>query len=107
LRGSGIAWIVLRYHKRPSALATAFDVAHGVWRARRAARGERFAIVHARSYVPSLIALGCRGASGAKFLFDMRGFWIDEKIEAGHWRRHGWLARLARRWERRFFREAD
>lgn len=107
LRACGIAWIRLRYHKRPSALATAFDVLHGIWRARRAARADRFAVVHARSYVPSLIALGGRGASGAKFVFDMRGFWIDEKIEAGHWPADGWLSRLARRWERRFFAEAD
>src|SRR5581483_9432837 len=65
------------------------------------------AIVHARSYVSSLVALGCRGASDAKFIFDMRGFWVDEKIEAGHWRRAGRLVRLARYWERRFLDQAD
>ena len=107
LRSSGLTWLPLRYHKRPSALATAFDVAHGIWRGRRLARRGRVAIVHARSYVPALIALGCRGASNAKFVFDMRGFWIDEKIEAGHWPPGGWLTRVARRWERRFFAEAD
>lgn len=107
LRAVGVTWMPLRYHKWPSALATLFDVVHGIWCARRAARGERFAIVHARSYVPALIALGCRRAIGAKFVFDMRGFWVDEKIEAGHWRRGGWLVRVARRWERTFLNQAD
>ena len=30
IREAGITWIPLRYHKRPSALATAFDIAQGV-----------------------------------------------------------------------------
>lgn len=108
LEQRGITWIALRYHKWPSAAATAWDVAHGIWRGRRAARRHPFDIVHARSYVPALIALGCRwGTRPARFLFDMRGFWIDEKVEAGHWPADSWLTRLARRCERRFLRDAD
>lgn len=108
LEQRGIRWIALRYHKSPSAAATAWDVAHGIWRARRAARRAPFDVVHARSYVPALIALGCRRRKRrARFLFDMRGFWVDEKVEAGHWRPGSWLTRLARRCERRFLRAAD
>jgi glycosyltransferase involved in cell wall biosynthesis len=63
--------------------------------------------VHARGYVPALIALRTKHASHAKFLFDMRGFWVDEKVEAGHWRSGGLLYRIGKRCERRFLAEAD
>ena len=102
---AGIAWIALAYHKRPPVLSTARDVFAGIRHGRRVVRAGA-TIVHARGYVPSLIALGVRG-SRAKFLFDMRGFWVDEKVEAGHWPRGGWLARVGKFWERRFFAAAD
>ena len=64
-------------------------------------------IIHARSYVPALMALGARSVSRAAFLFDMRGFWVDEKVEAGHWPRGGLLYRVGKCWEERFYAAAD
>jgi glycosyltransferase involved in cell wall biosynthesis len=107
LEACGIEWVRRRYHKRPPVLSTLFDVIAGIVWARRVCRAEAVRIVHARSYVPALIALGARGASRAAFLFDMRGFWVDEKVEAGHWTRGGLLYRVGKWWERRFFCEAD
>ena len=107
LHDRGIAWIRLRYHRRPPVASTAFDVLVGMWRARAACRSRGIRIVHARSHVSALIALGSRGASGARFLFDMRGFWVDEKVVAGHWTAGGALYRVGKYWERRFFRSAD
>jgi glycosyltransferase involved in cell wall biosynthesis len=107
LEARGISWIRLRYHKRPALLSTAFDVVVGIMRARRACRRAAVRIIHARSYVPALIALGARGASGAAFLFDMRGFWVNEKVEAGHWKQGSVVYRVAKWWERRFFKAAD
>jgi glycosyltransferase involved in cell wall biosynthesis len=37
----------------------------------------------------------------------MRGFWVDEKVEAGHWADGGLLARVGKLCERRFFAAAD
>jgi len=37
----------------------------------------------------------------------MRGFWPEEKVEAGHWSRRSPAYRLAKQWERRFFERAD
>ena len=107
LDGKKIDWIRLRYHKRPPVLSTAYDIWRGMARARKAARMSDFQVIHARSYVAALIGLAARRASGASFLFDMRGFWVDEKVEAGHWRANGWLYRIAKWWERRFFKSAD
>lgn len=107
LDAARIAWVRLRYHKRPPVVSTAFDVMHGILRARRVCQRSRIRIAHARGYVPALIALAARRANGAAFLFDMRGFWVDEKVEAGHWSRDGLLRRVGKWWERRFFHAAD
>jgi glycosyltransferase involved in cell wall biosynthesis len=40
-------------------------------------------------------------------LFDIRGFWADERVEGGLWRPNGLLYRVAKRCERRFFADAD
>lgn len=102
-----IDWVPMRYHKRPPVISTAFDMLAGIVRGRRIVRARAVQIVHARGYIPALIALGVRSVNRAAFLFDMRGFWLDEKVEAGHWTRDGLLYRVGKWWERRFYAAAD
>jgi glycosyltransferase involved in cell wall biosynthesis len=107
LAARGIAWHPLGYHRRPPVASTALDVARGTRLVHRlAGRGGGTLIVHARSYVPALMALRARRGASFRFLFDIRGFWADERVEGGIWRR-GALYRLAKRYEQRFFSEAD
>ena len=49
-------------------------------------------IVHARGYVPALIALALRATRGTRLLFDMRGFWADERVDGALWPRDGTLS---------------
>jgi glycosyltransferase involved in cell wall biosynthesis len=111
LAAVGIAWLPGRYHKRPAVLSTAFDVLAGCRVARRWCRDRAAprdaAVVHVRGYVSALIGLYAKRMSGARLLFDMRGFWVDEKVEAGHWPRGGILHRAGKWWERRFLARAD
>jgi glycosyltransferase involved in cell wall biosynthesis len=107
LRQAGIAWHPLRYHKSPSAPATAYDVAVGSALAIALVRGHRLGLVHARSYVAAAMALAAKGLTGAAFLFDMRGLWADERVDGGLWRDGGRLYRAAKSLERRFLLAAD
>jgi glycosyltransferase involved in cell wall biosynthesis len=104
---AGIVWHPLRYHKRPSAVATAWDIgcgiAFGLWLVMR----HGLHIVHARSYVPSVMALALKQLTGVKYLFDMRGFWADERVDGGLWPRSGRMYLVAKRFERRFLLNAD
>lgn len=107
LRAAGIAWHPRRYHKRPSALATAWDIGIGfmtgawlVWR-------RKLRIVHARSYVPSVMALALKKIFRLRYLFDMRGFWVDERVDGGLWPRDGLMYRVGKWFERRFLLSAD
>jgi glycosyltransferase involved in cell wall biosynthesis len=103
----GINWLPLRYHKRPPVLSTLLDVVAGRRALIRAARANPPDIIHIRSYVPALMGLLAGRSVTAKLLFDIRGFWVDERVEGGIWRRRGVLFRVAKRWEKRFFNEAD
>jgi len=107
IRAAGITWIPLRYHKRPSSLATAFDIAQGVVVGAWAVMRHRVHIVHARSYVPSVIALALKKLFGLKYIFDMRGFWADERVDGGIWPKGSRLYRVAKWFEQRFLLNAD
>lgn len=107
MRKTGITWMPLRYHKRPSAIATAFDIVHGVAVGALALMRHRVRVIHARSYVPSVIALALKKLFRLKFVFDMRGFWADERVDGGLWPAGGRLYRVAKWFERRFLLNAD
>lgn len=107
VRSKGIIWVPLRYHKKPSAIATAFDILLGMPVAGYLARKNRVKIVHARSYVPAVIALTLKKVFGLKFVFDMRGFWADERVDGGMWPKGSRLYRMAKWFERRFLLSAD
>lgn len=102
-----IAWHPLRYHKKPTAPATAYDIAVGTAHALKVVARHRIALVHARSYVAGLMALAVKSTTGSRFLFDMRGLWADERVDGGLWPPSGWLYRAAKRVERSLLLAAD
>jgi len=107
VKKAGICWYPLRYHKHPSALATAYDIFQGIFLAAWIVRRYQVEIVHARSYVASVVALFLKKAFGVKFVFDMRGFWANERVDAGLWAKSGRLYRTAKWFESKFLVSAD
>jgi glycosyltransferase involved in cell wall biosynthesis len=107
IAAAGIVWHPLPYHKSPSALATAWDVVSGISLGLWLVLRHRIGIVHARSYVPSVMALIIKRITGVKYIFDMRGFWADERVDGGLWTPTGRMYRLAKGFERRFLLAAD
>src|SRR3954454_14113553 len=68
LQAAGIRWSPLGYHRKPPVVSTAFDVVRGSRRIREiAARIEGPLILHARSYVPALMALRARLGGRGRF----------------------------------------
>lgn len=104
---AGIRWVPLRYHKWPSVPSTAYDIARGLLVGSWYCVSERVGLVHARGYVAGVVALVLQRALGVRFLFDMRGFWADEKVESGQWLPGSVLYRITKWFERRFFESAD
>jgi glycosyltransferase involved in cell wall biosynthesis len=82
---SNIKWISVRYHRRPAVFSTIADLWLMARCAAAAVREHRISLIHARSYPAALVAgrVGRRG--GIPWVFDMRGYWPDERREAGLW----------------------
>ncbi|MCY7411247.1 MAG: glycosyltransferase, partial [Chitinophagales bacterium] len=53
--------------------------------AERMFQSESFDLVHCRSYIPAILGLYLKEKFGAKMIFDMRGFWADERVEGNLW----------------------
>lgn len=107
LQREGIDWHMLRYHKRPTLPATLFDILAGAWCAARIVRRRRVDLLHARSHVGAAIGAVAKRLTGARLLFDIRGFLPEEYVDSGNWRKGGLLFRLTKAAERSLFRSAD
>jgi glycosyltransferase involved in cell wall biosynthesis len=107
IAAAGIVWHPLCYHKSPSALATAWDIVCGISLGLWLVLRHRIGVVHARSYVPSVMALMIKRITGIKYIFDMRGFWVDERVDGGLWSPSGRMYRFAKGFERQFLLSAD
>lgn len=103
----GILWTPLRYHKTPTIAASLYDILVGVVVGAIISRRHKVQIVHARSYVPAFIALVLKVVLGVKFLFDMRGFWADERVDGKLWKAGGALYYTAKAFERLYLKQAD
>lgn len=106
-RTNGIRWIRLRYHKRLKLLSAIFDSTAGFIACAWQILIQRIDIVHARGYVPGAMASLLKRVLGAKFLFDMRGFWPDQRADCGAWDRRGISYRLAKQAEKTLLLSAD
>ena len=84
INSSHIKWVPLRFSSKPPLISKIYDR----WRLKRTARilfkKEKFDMIHCRSYVAAEAGLILKKRFGVKFLFDMRGFWADEKKD-GTW----------------------
>lgn len=102
-----IRWTSLRYHKQPTVPATAVDVGFGAAAAVFARLAARVDLVHVRSYVPGVMAAPAVALTRTRWIFDMRGFWADEKVDTETWPATGGLYKGARWVERRLLRSAS
>lgn len=107
LARSGIVWHPLPYHKHPKILSTVYDMFKAVMLAVAIARRRDVRILHARSMLSGVMLLPARFVGKARLVFDIRGFWTDERIEGGIVRDGSIVARVLRTLEKAVFRHAD
>jgi len=85
LKTSAINWEPIFYTKKPPVLSTLYDY----WKLRNTAtklhHQLKFDIIHCRSYISSLLGLWMTRKYKVPFVFDMRGFWADERVDGGLW----------------------
>lgn len=111
LAHEGIGWTPLTFTSRWGKAGKLWDLLQMHWAARRIQRKHGISLVHCRSYQAMQTGLMLSRSTGAKTIFDMRGLWVDERLDGGIWKSGSGLDRaLYRRYkaiERRLLRGAD
>jgi glycosyltransferase involved in cell wall biosynthesis len=111
LRAANISWHPLTYSKNPPVFSTMFDLGRMKQTGTKLISKHGIRIVHCRSYISALAGLFLQRQSGVKFIFDMRGFYADERVDGGLWNLsnpvYNAVYRFFKRKEREMLREAD
>lgn len=103
----GVSWAPLVRHRTLPVAAATWDLFRGMQAGLSLARRYRTSIVHARSYAAGLIGLAVKALTGARLVFDMRGFWPEECLELGRFQPQGLLYSAAKLLEKRLLAAAD
>jgi glycosyltransferase involved in cell wall biosynthesis len=107
IKNSNINWYRFRYHKYPLVISTLFDIFFGLLVTLNIVFKEKISFIHARSYVPAFIAMLIKNMTRTKFIFDMRGFWVDERVDAGIWKKNSIIFRLSKYLEFKMLLNSD
>ncbi|MDA3820688.1 MAG: glycosyltransferase family 4 protein [Candidatus Delongbacteria bacterium] len=82
-----IHWHPVTYTKRPPVISTIKDIRTLKKHAADLHKAHHFDLCHCRSYIAAFAGLHLKWRSGVPFLFDMRGFFPDERVDGGLWNR--------------------
>jgi len=106
-----IKWFPLFYTKSPPVLSTLKDLNTLKRKIGSLQKKTPFSLVHCRSYITALAGLWMKKKWNVKFLFDMRGFWVDERVEGGLWKLSNPLYKIIYQYfkkkEKKFLESAD
>jgi glycosyltransferase involved in cell wall biosynthesis len=85
LNDSGIYWIPEIYTSKPPVLSTIKDIRNLKKQADAIINEHKIDVLHCRSYISALVGEAMKKKHGLPWIFDMRGFWADERVDGGLW----------------------
>jgi len=106
-----VEWIPESFTARPPMLSKLYDVNKMMSRAESVIRRRKIHLIHCRSYVPAGVGLRLKKKYNIPVLFDMRGFWVDERVDNGQWKLanpfYKMLFNIYKKKEQQYFNKAD
>lgn len=85
LMGRSIHWHSIQFHRKPKWISKFWDLRALNNLAHKVVEKENIKLIHCRSYVGMPAAIALKRKFGIPILFDMRGFWVDERVDANLW----------------------
>lgn len=85
LHSGNISWHPVPYSTLPSILSKQVNLFALNKKSLQIYKEQKPETVHCRSYMAALIGLKLKKKYGTKFIFDMRGFWADERVDGNIW----------------------
>lgn len=110
-RTAGIEWHPLSYTKKPAFFSTLYDISRMIKRSAEIQKRKPIDIIHCRSYIAAITAVWMKKKFQIPFVFDMRGFWADERVDGNLWDLknpvYQTVYNFFKRREKQFLEEAD
>lgn len=111
LKQANIEWAPVLYSASPSILSKQLNIYRIKQKALHYCKTQLPDVVHCRSYMASLIGLQLKKKYNIQFIFDMRGFWADERMDGNIWSKknsiHRYLFSYFKKKEIEFLSAAD
>ncbi|MFW5757290.1 MAG: glycosyltransferase [Bacteroidota bacterium] len=111
LETANIQWSSLTFRTSPPWISKFYDIVQIRRKSKHLHLENQFDIVHCRSYIAALAGLDLKIKYNIRFVFDMRGFWANERIEGYIWNLDNPVYRIIyhyfKKKEKLFFRYAD
>lgn len=102
----GVEWHARVYDLGGTAAATARNLASGFTSLLNLVATRKVGLLHIRSYHSGMISHAVHRLTGTPYLFDARGYWIDERVAEGRWFVKPTPYRLAKSVEAQIYRRA-
>lgn len=93
-KNNNITWEYIFFHSKPRYISKIYDLFLMRRKANKLFKVYKYSLIHCRSYQSAHTALMLKKKYSAKYLFDMRGFWVDERIDGGIWDQKKWYYKL-------------
>jgi glycosyltransferase involved in cell wall biosynthesis len=106
-----IYWHPVEYTKNPPLVSTMRDIRKMKYLANKLHQQYHFSMTHCRSYISAFVGMMLKKTHQVPFLFDMRGFYADERVDGGLWKQSNPVFKAVykyfKRKERHFFNGCD
>lgn len=83
---SNINWYPHQYTKKPPILSTLWDIFKMYLQTKKIFKNDRFQLLHCRSYQSAEMGMYWNKKHQTPWVFDMRGFWADERVDGNLWK---------------------
>ena len=111
LYSKNIDWIPLAYTKNPPILSTIWDIFRLQKTITKIFKSKEINLLHCRSYITSIVVLNFKLKFNIPFIFDMRGFYADERVDGKLWNKNKFpfskIYKYFKKKEREFLEHAD
>ena len=94
---AGIGWTPLSFTTRLGKLGKLWDLSRMYAACARLQWQSRFGVIHCRSYQAMQVGRLLHQLTGVQTIFDMRGLWVNERVDGGLWVQNRWQNRIAYR----------
>lgn len=97
-----VEWLKRPFRTSPPFVAKYLDQTDMVHTARKNALDHRITAIHSRSYIGGYAGMLAKERTEKPHIFDMRGFWVDSRLEGGRWTQSNpFYRRLYQTWKQR------